>query len=296
MTEISESFIKLDNVKFAYDTDEDEELQPAALEDISFLVKKGEFLGVLGRNGSGKSTIARMINALLLPLEGTVIVDSVDTSDEEQLWNIRSNIGMVFQNPDNQIIGTSVIEDVAFGPENLGIPRDEMVKRIDRALAATGLEEVKDSEPHLLSGGQKQRVAIAGILAMETKCIVLDEATAMLDPKGRRDVMGVVKKLNREQGITVIHITHHMDEIADADYAVLVDNGRIAASGTPKELFADADKVREAGLDLPQIAKLFEELRKEGYDVPSGVLSAEEAFDFFKTVISENKEPQENVN
>jgi len=296
MAETSESFVKFNDVKFAYDTEEDDVARPAALENISFLVKKGEFLGVLGRNGSGKSTIARLINALLLPVEGTVVVDSIDTADEEQLWNIRSNIGMVFQNPDNQIIGTSVIEDIAFGPENLGVPREEMIERIDSALAVTGLEEYKDSEPHLLSGGQKQRVAIAGILAMQTKCIVLDEATAMLDPKGRHDVMDVVRMLNRKHGITVIHITHHMDEIVDADYAILVENGRIAASGTPKDLFSDAEKVRKAGLDLPQIAKLFDELRKEGYDVPTGVLSSEEAFEFLKTVIAENKEPQKDVN
>ncbi len=280
MMEASESFIELKKVQYSYEQDRDEDVSsPAAVQDVSFLVKKGEFLAILGRNGSGKSTIARLINALIQPSEGTVVVDSIDTKDEEQIWTIRSNVGMVFQNPDNQIIGTSVIEDIAFGPENLGVPRDEMLRRIDNALEVTGLWAVKDQEPHLLSGGQKQRVAIAGVLAMETKCIVLDEATAMLDPKGRRDVLSVVKKLNKEQGITIIHITHHMDEIVDADYAILVDNGRISASGKPRDLFADAAKMRDAGLDTPQITKLFEKLKADGFDVPCGVLTVEEAFE-----------------
>ena len=288
---IRENFVEFNNVTYVYDSAEDEEgadnvgnSTHAAVDSVNFVVKQGEFLGVLGRNGSGKSTIAKLLNALLLPTEGTVIVDSFDTKNDEILWNIRSNVGMVFQNPDNQIIGTSVIEDVAFGPENLGIPRDEMIKRIDAALEATGLTELKDLEPHLLSGGQKQRVAVAGILAMKTKCIVLDEATAMLDPRGRKDVMSVIKKLNKEQGITVIHITHHMDEVADADYAILIENGKVIHSGKPQELFADAEKIRSAGLDTPQISKLFEALREKGYDVPY-VMSQEQALDFFKSVM-----------
>ncbi len=289
---IRENFVEFNNVTYVYDSAEDEEgadnvgnSAHAAVDSVNFVVKQGEFLGVLGRNGSGKSTIAKLLNALLLPTEGTVIVDSFDTKNDEILWNIRSNVGMVFQNPDNQIIGTSVIEDVAFGPENLGIPRDEMIKRIDAALEATGLTELKDLEPHLLSGGQKQRVAVAGILAMKTKCIVLDEATAMLDPRGRKDVMSVIKKLNKEQGITVIHITHHMDEVVDADYAILIENGKVIHSGKPQELFADAEKMRSAGLDTPQISKLFEALREKGYDVPY-VMSQEQALDFFKSVMA----------
>ena len=289
---IRENFVEFNNVTYVYDSAEDEEgadnvgnSTHAAVDSVNFVVKQGEFLGVLGRNGSGKSTIAKLLNALLLPTEGTVIVDSFDTKNDEILWNIRSNVGMVFQNPDNQIIGTSVIEDVAFGPENLGIPRDEMIKRIDAALEATGLTELKDLEPHLLSGGQKQRVAVAGILAMKTKCIVLDEATAMLDPRGRKDVMSVIKKLNKEQGITVIHITHHMDEVVDADYAILIENGKVIHSGKPQELFADAEKMRSAGLDTPQISKLFEVLREKGYDVPY-VMSQEQALDFFKSIMA----------
>jgi energy-coupling factor transport system ATP-binding protein len=288
---IRENFVEFNNVTYFYDNAEDEEagnggdLPHAAVDSVNFVVKQGEFLGILGRNGSGKSTVAKLINALLLPTEGTVIVESFDTKNDEILWDIRSDVGMVFQNPDNQIIGTSVIEDVAFGPENLGIPRDEMIKRIDAALEVTGLTELKDVEPHLLSGGQKQRVAVAGILAMETKCIVLDEATAMLDPKGRKDVMNVIKKLNKEQGITVIHITHHMDEVVDADYAILIENGKVIHSGKPQELFADAEKMRSAGLDTPQISKLFEALREKGYDVPD-VMSQEQALDFFKSVMA----------
>lgn len=285
--EIRENFVELNNVTYSYEEPNEENggaVTHAAVDCISFIVKKGEFLGVLGRNGSGKSTIARLINALLLPAEGTVIVDSIDTANDEAVWNIRSNVGMVFQNPDNQIIGTSVIEDVAFGPENLGVPREEMIKRIDAALEATGLTELKDVEPHLLSGGQKQRVAVAGILAMETKCIVLDEATAMLDPRGRRDVMNVIKKLNKERGITVIHITHHMDEVVDADYAILVEGGKVIHSGKPDELFADPEKMRDAGLDTPQISRFFEKLRKEGYNVPT-VISKEQALEFFKQIM-----------
>lgn len=296
MKETTKPFIQLEHVKYSY---EEEEAQGAAetaetaetakadgsavsyaVYDVSFPVKRGEFLGILGRNGSGKSTIARLINALLLPQEGVVLVDSVDTRNDRMLWEIRSSVGMVFQNPDNQIIGTSVEEDVAFGPENLGIPRGEMIKRVDHALASAGITEIRSVEPHLLSGGQKQRVAIADVLAMAPKCIVLDEATAMLDPQGRRDVLRVVKKLNREEGITVIHITHHMDEVAGADDVVLVENGRIAARGTPRELFSDPPAMRRAGLDVPQVTQLFERLAAEGMAVPKGILSQEEAFEF----------------
>lgn len=297
--EVNETFIKLEHVKYSYEEDtaggdanENADASASyAVEDVSFLVKRGEFLGILGRNGSGKSTIARLINALLIPADGVVIVDNIDTKNEEMLWEIRSSVGMVFQNPDNQIIGTSVEEDVAFGPENLGVPREEMIKRVDHAIASAGIAHVRHVEPHLLSGGQKQRVAIAGVLAMAPKCIVLDEATAMLDPKGRRNVLGVVKRLNKEEGITVIHITHHMDEVADADYVILVENGRIAAKGTPRELFSDPPAMRKAGLDVPQITRLFEELASEGLPVPNGILSGDEAFSF----LSERLVPAANA-
>ena len=280
--------VRTENLIFEYEKRDEEGNvigKSRAIDEVNIDVEEGQFIAVLGHNGSGKSTFAKHINAILVPTDGTMWVSGRDTKDPDELWNVRQSAGMVFQNPDNQIIGTSVIEDVAFGPENLGIPRDEMIKRIDAALEATGLTELKDLEPHLLSGGQKQRVAVAGILAMKTKCIVLDEATAMLDPRGRKDVMSVIKKLNKEQGITVIHITHHMDELVDADYAILIETGKVIHSGKPQELFADAEKMRSAGLDTPQISKLFEALREKGYDVPY-VMSQEQALDFFKSIMA----------
>ena len=252
-------FIKFDNVSYTYDDIEEEtyqdQKQPVvpqrvnyAVENANFTIKKGEFVAIVGRNGSGKSTLARMMNALLLPTEGTVSVNEIDTSNEEMIWEIRSHIGMVFQNPDNQIIGTSVEEDVAFGLENLGVPRDEMIRRIDWALDIVKMEKERRTEPHLLSGGQKQRCAIAGIIAMQPDCIVLDEATAMLDPIGRREVMALITKLNREQNITIVHITHHMDEVAQADRVILIDRGKIFADTTPRKMFSDVERIRAAGI------------------------------------------------
>lgn len=248
-----------------------------AVNDLQFTVAEGEFVAVIGRNGSGKSTVARLMNGLLLPEKGVVYVENISTAEEEHIWEVRKNVGMVFQNPDNQIIGTTVEEDVAFGPENLGVPHDEMVRRVYAAIDTVGLTENRDREPHLLSGGQKQRVAIAGILAMEPKCIVLDEATAMLDPIGRREVMNVILQLNREKHITVVLITHHMDEVAAAQRAILIDQGHIVADAPPKEVFSNVEMMRDAGLEVPQVTQLFDLLRKAGYNVPADVISVEEA-------------------
>lgn len=293
---MSDNFLTLENVYYSYEVSENEENSEAmagvtqmAVENISFSVKKGEFIAIAGRNGSGKSTIARLMNALLDPTEGVVIVNGIDTKDNEKIWDIRSNVGMVFQNPDNQIVGMSVEEDVAFGMENLGVPREQMLTRIDECLKIVKLEKERKTEPHLLSGGQKQRVAIAGILAMQPSCIVLDEATAMLDPDGRKDVISTIHKLNREEGITIILITHHMDEIVGADRVILINEGHILCSGTPKEIFAAEDVIKQAGLELPQTAKMFNLLKKSGFDIKSDILSSEEAFDYIKELISSGK-------
>lgn len=277
--------LKFENVTYDYDIDNETDtvIKDPAISEVSFTVSEGEFVCIIGRNGSGKSTIARLINALLSPSQGTVYVNGIDTRNEEATFEIRRATGMVFQNPDNQIIGTTVEEDVAFGPENLGIEHDEMVKRVTDAIHATGLDGAAKSEPHLLSGGQKQRVAIAGILAMKPSCIVLDESTAMLDPSGRRDVLSIIEKLNRE-GITIILITHHMDEIVNADRVILVDDGQIVKKGTPSELFADYELVQKSGLDLPPVAKLFNRL---GY-AEKPVLTIDEGLEVLSSLIKEN--------
>ncbi|MBQ8828308.1 MAG: energy-coupling factor transporter ATPase [Clostridia bacterium] len=291
----NDEFIKFENVFFSYDADDEEGNQEdfevlsasrhMAVEDISFSIKKGEFIAIVGRNGSGKSTVARLTNALIIPDSGAVYVNGIKSDDEENLWNIRSNVGMVFQNPDNQIVGMSVEEDVAFGLENLGVPRDEMIERIEYALKTVKLEQERKTEPHLLSGGQKQRVAIAGVLAMQPECIVLDEATAMLDPSGRRDVINTIKKLNKENGITVILITHHMDEIVHADRVMIINNGKFLCSGTPKEIFSKHSIIKEAGLELPQTARMFSALNELGYDVESDILTVDEAYAYIKSLI-----------
>ncbi len=278
-------FIDFQNVSYTYQPPEKEEQDGEALSraeqyavsDVDLVIQQGEFVAVIGRNGSGKSTMARLINALLLPSKGVLMVRGIRTDEEEQIWDIRSSVGMVFQNPDNQIIGTSVEEDIAFGPENLGVPREEMIKRMEAAMETTGLTALRQSEPHLLSGGQKQRVAIAGILAMQPSCIILDEATAMLDPIGRREVMRVIQKLNQENHITIVHITHHMDEAACAKRVILIDHGVVRMDGTPKELFRREEDLKEAGLEVPQVTQLFHELIARGWDLPDDVISLEEA-------------------
>ena len=247
-----------------------------ALDNVSMEISEGEFVCILGRNGSGKSTFARHLNALIVPDEGTLWVDKMDSRSEEDVWNIRSDVGMVFQNPDNQIVASVVEEDVAFGPENLGVASDRIVKDVAESLAGVGMTDFAKSSPNKLSGGQKQRVAIAGILAMHPKCIVLDESTAMLDPRGRAEVMSTVQELNKKYGITVISITHYMDEALMADRIYVMAGGHVVMEGTPREIFSRPEELEGLGLRLPQISHLAFELKKAGADIPDGILSCEE--------------------
>ena len=277
--------VEMQGVGYVYKAHYEDRADVRALSDVGLSVYRGEFLVILGRNGSGKSTLARLMNALLLPSEGIVCVNGIDTTNEKQIWDIRRTAGMVFQNPDNQIVGTIVEEDVAFGPENLGVPPAEIRSRVDEALETVGISEYKKHAPHLLSGGQKQKVAIAGILAMKPECIVLDEATAMLDPVGRKDVMKILKKLNKEEGITIIHITHHMDEAAAADRVLVLDKGRTVISGKPGEVFRNVDRIKSLGLDVPQVTELFYELNKQGFDLPLDVLTVEDAFEHLRLLV-----------
>jgi energy-coupling factor transport system ATP-binding protein len=247
-----------------------------ALDGIDLQIMPGEFVAVIGANGSGKSTLARHFNALLLPTEGCVKVHGLDTLDENNLWQIRQNTGMVFQNPDNQIVAAIVEEDVAFGPENIGVPTEELRKRVEEALRAVDMLDYREHAPHLLSGGQKQRVAIAGTLALGSDCIILDEPTAMLDPKGRREILHVMRKLNKEQHITVVYITHFMTEAIQADRVIVMDQGKIAFQGTPKEVFSQVDELEKLGLEAPLAAKFAFELRKSGVKLPQGIITDEE--------------------
>ena len=255
------------------------ETNPPALRDVSVQIEKGSFTVVLGHNGSGKSTFAKHLNAVLLPCGGAVYVEGMDTRDERMLLEIRRRTGMVFQNPDNQIVANVVEEDVAFGPENLGVPTAEIRRRVDDALAAVGMEQFARHAPHLLSGGQKQRIAIAGILAMEPECIVLDEATAMLDPAGRREVIDTVQRLNRERGITVVLITHHMAEAESADRVIVMNDGQVAMDGAPHDVFAQVDRLHELGLAAPDTVELLHLLREAGIDVPLTGLTVDECAD-----------------
>ena len=248
----------------------------ASLPLPTFEVKKGEFLAILGHNGSGKSTLAKLLNGLLLPESGQVIIDGMTTSREEDLWKIRSKAGLVFQNPDNQLVATIVEDEVAFGPENMGVEPSEIRRRVDRALEDVGMADYKKNAPHLLSGGQKQRVAIAGILAMSPKYIILDEPTAMLDPSGRREVMDTLIKLNKEEGKTIILITHYMEEAAISDRVVVMEDGSMVLSGTPREVFSQVDKIKGLGLDVPQVTELAYELKKDGLEISTEVLNIEE--------------------
>lgn len=247
-----------------------------AIDEVDIDVKEGQFIAILGHNGSGKSTLAKHINAILVPTEGTVWVNGLDTTDPAELWNVRQSAGMVFQNPDNQIIGTVVEEDVGFGPENLGVPMNEIWQRVEESLKAVGMIEYRHHSPNKLSGGQKQRVAIAGVVAMEPKCIVLDEPTAMLDPVGRKEVLKTVKKLREQKKVTVILITHYMEEVIDADKIYVMDHGRVVMEGTPKEVFSQVDELKKYRLDVPQVTILADELKKQGLDIPSGILRKEE--------------------
>lgn len=269
-------FIEIKNLIYEY---KDLDAVNRAIDDITLSFPKGKFIAVLGHNGSGKSTLAKNLNAILKPTSGTVIIDGYDASKAEDTYKIRKKCGMVFQNPDNQIVATIVEDDIAFGAENLGIKSSEIRKRVDEALETVKITEFKYKAPHLLSGGQKQKVAIAGILAMHPDCIILDESTAMLDPKGRQDLMNTVKFLNKNENITVIHITHYMEETVDADYIYIMDSGKIAMQGTPKEIFSQVDKIKSLGLDVPPMTYLSYLLNKEGIIIDKSILTIQEMKD-----------------
>ena len=272
------TMIETKDLRFAYPADEGEK-QVFALRGVDLRIEKGSFVVVLGHNGSGKSTLAKTFNGVLLPAGGRVYVEGMDTCDENLLLAIRQRVGMVFQNPDNQIVANVVEEDVAFAPENLGVPSEEIRKKVDDALAAVGMSEFVTHAPHLLSGGQKQRIAIAGVIAMEPDCIVLDEATAMLDPIGRQEVLSTVHRLNKEKGITVILITHHMNEAEDADRVIVMDDGKVAMDGPPRQVFSRIDELRSMGLTVPDTVDLLDRLRRDGIDVPLDALTVEECAD-----------------
>ena len=267
--------INVENLKHTYKSAVGEKI---ALENVNLKISEGEFVAIIGTNGSGKSTLAKHFNALLQPTEGKIFVEGLDTSDEKNLWNIRSKVGMVFQNPDNEIVAAIVEDDVAFGLENLGIESSEIRRRVDLALDATGMIDFKNFSPSKLSGGQKQRIAIAGAIAMQTKIIVFDEPTAMLDPQGRREVLNTVKKLHA-QGITIIYITHFMDEAAEAQKIFIMEKGKIIKSGTPQEIFSDVAEIKRLGLDVPVVAEFTDRLRRKGYKIPQNILTAEELID-----------------
>jgi energy-coupling factor transport system ATP-binding protein len=270
-----DNIIEINDLHFSY---RDENGNPGAevLKGVSLTVRRGEFLAVLGHNGSGKSTLAKHLNAILTPTSGKVIVDGIDTSDESKLFDLRQRAGMVFQNPDNQIVSSIVEEDVAFALENLGVPYEEMRRRVDESLKAVNMYDYRLHSPSQLSGGQKQRIAIAGIIAMQPDCIILDEPTAMLDPQGRREVMATIHRMNREKGITIVLITHYMDEAAQCDRVVVMDKGSVVLDDTPAKVFSQVEKVKAIGLDVPQAAELAWELRKAGYDMPEDILTEQE--------------------
>ena len=271
--------IKTDKLVFEYaKRDEEGNIigKSRAIDEVSLDIEPGQFIAILGHNGSGKSTLAKHMNALLVPSDGTMWVDGMDTKEDEHLWDVGQSAGMVFQNPDNQIIGTVVEEDVGFGPENLGVPTEEIWQRVEDSLKAVGMIEYRHHSPNKLSGGQKQRVAIAGVMAMRPKCIVLDEPTAMLDPNGRKEVLRSVMELRKREHITVILITHYMEEVVDADHVFVMDHGHVVMQGTPREIFSQVDTLKHYRLDVPQVTILADELRKRGLDIPAGVLKKEE--------------------
>ena len=269
------TMIECRNLVFKYTVSENQE-EKIAINDVNLQITEGEFISILGHNGSGKSTMAKHMNALLIPTDGKMLVNKMDTSDMNNLWNVRETAGMVFQNPDNQLVATIVEEDVAFGPENLGVPPEEIRKRVDEALERVGMSEYKKHAPHLLSGGQKQRIAIAGILAMKPKCIIFDEPTAMLDPSGRKEVLDTIIDLNRNYGITVILITHYMDEAAKADRIVVMDKGKLILDGKPRDVFSNVEKMKNIGLDVPQVTELSYELQKVGINIDTRILDVNE--------------------
>ena len=268
-------------VKLAFDYlkyDEDGNVQETqrAVDGVDIDIKEGQFVAILGHNGSGKSTFAKHINALLLPSDGTIWIDGINTSEEPELWKVRQKAGMVFQNPDNQIIGTVVEEDVGFGPENMGVPTEDIWKCVNESLEKTGMTAYRHHSPNKLSGGQKQRVAIAGVMAMRPKCIVLDEPTAMLDPNGRKEVLAAVHQLNKQENVTVVLITHYMEEVIDADHVIVMDGGHVVMEGTPREIFSQVETLKKYRLDVPQVTLLAHELKQSGVDIPDGILTTEE--------------------
>lgn len=273
------SMVKVDGLSFEYirrDEEGNVESVNKAIDQVSLEVEKGDFIAVLGANGSGKSTLAKHINAILYPTEGSVWVNGMNTSEEKNIWDIRQTAGMVFQNPDNQIIATVVEEDVGFGPENLGIPTQEIWERVEKSLKAVGMLEFRNSSPNKLSGGQKQRVAIAGIMAMKPQCIVLDEPTAMLDPNGRKEVIATVRELNKKEKVTLILITHHMDEVIYADKVFVMNKGHLVMEGTPRQIFSRVEEIKQYRLDVPQVTELAYELKKAGVPLPEGILTVDE--------------------
>ena len=274
--------IRAVNLIFDYirhDEENDKEEINHALRGVSLDIEEGSFVAILGHNGSGKSTFAKLMNGILLPSDGTVYIADMKTNDEEHLWDVRKTAGMVFQNPDNQIIGNVVEEDVGFGPENMGVPTEEIWERVDKSLEAVGMTAYRLQSPNKLSGGQKQRVAIAGVMAMKPRCIVLDEPTAMLDPNGRREVIKTIHALNQQEGITVLLITHYMEEVIDADRVVVMDGGHVVMDGTPKEVFSRVNELKKYRLDVPQVTELADELKQAGMELPDGILTIEELVD-----------------
>ena len=268
-----ENIIKVDNLIFEYTSDE---TTYRAIDDFNLDIKKGEFVAIIGHNGSGKSTLSKNLNAILVPTSGDINIKGMNTKDEKYLWDIRQTAGMVFQNPDNQIVATIVEEDVAFGCENLGIPSQEIRLRVDEALKNVDMYDLRERQPHLLSGGQKQRVAIAGIIAMRPECIIFDEATAMLDPSGRQEVMNTIKRLNKEYNITVLHITHFMEEAGEADRVIVMEKGKLALEGTPREVFSNVTRLKEIGLDVPYMTELAHLLKEDGLDIRDNILTVDE--------------------
>lgn len=269
-----ENLIQIKNLSFYYENEEGDKYK--AIDDFNLDIKKGEFVVIIGHNGSGKSTLSKNMNAILKPTEGDIIVNGMNTKDADKMWDIRQTAGMVFQNPDNQIVATIVEEDVAFGPENLGIEPTEIRRRVEESLKNVGMYEFRDRQPHLLSGGQKQRVAIAGIIAMKPECIIFDEATAMLDPSGRKEVMKTIKKLNKEENITAIHITHFMEEAVEADRVIVMEKGKKVLEGTPQEVFKEIDRLKKIGLDVPCMTEISHMLNKEGLKIREDILTVDE--------------------
>lgn len=284
--------IRAVNLIFDYirhDEEKDKDEINHALRGVSLDIEEGSFVAILGHNGSGKSTFAKLMNGILLPSEGTVYISNMKTSDEDHLWDVRKTAGMVFQNPDNQIIGNVVEEDVGFGPENMGVATEEIWERVDRSLEAVGMTAYRLQSPNKLSGGQKQRVAIAGVMAMKPRCIVLDEPTAMLDPNGRKEVLRTIQELNRQEGITVLLITHYMEEVIDADRVVVMDEGQIVMDGTPKEVFSRVKELKSYSLDVPQVTELADELKSAGMDLPDGILTIDELVDRLVPMFAEER-------